>query len=644
MSGLLGFLDHILGGNSPPPVIAPPSAAPAPEDDVHGPEGAQPTAAAQAGILGPQPQAQPTAPPPGAASSDPLHDFRPGFLETLSNVLGTSNNFAQAREIATKRHIDAYNTAIAMRQAQQSMAYGQGIQDPVLRNLYFTNPAAYAEVMKQRIGVHDTGAGVTTTGTGANGTGAVFGSVVSKPGETVGNTAGQVLQRNPESPMAVSPSQSVYDPTSGRIVATAPAAPSVITRKPGDSIDVVDPNGGGGAGAQAPGVSALGAASAPGAPASRGARNNNPLNLTSPPKGMWQGQVGRDGDFATFVSPEAGMAAADRNLVSYAQLHGINTLSGIITRWAPPNQNPTAAYIKGVSQDLGVDPAAPLNLTDPKVRARILTSMQRHFETPDMATPAIGGQAPQPAAAPAGVGGQPHPLAPRPPGLRTVVDAGRPVPLSGAEARQQGLQPGRWVQMPDGTTHLESGLNKEEAKRIGDFSSVVDGLQKVVQMDQRGLALNKSLESRGVRTGPLYSELPFLHGNPFSALAERNNPEFGTLESIHNQQTLAMKPDGIGRIMQSEIPIFRAATIRPENTFEVNQSIARDHAIALAYAQAKATFLQDYAYAHGNLNGADQAWAKAQQDKAAAAQHAQPQPASKPAAQPQRGWRVEPAQ
>ncbi len=58
---------------------------------------------------------------------------------------------------------------------------------------------------------------------------------------------------------------------------------------------------------------------------SRAERNNNPLNLTVPASGPWAGQTGTDGRFAVFASPQAGLAAADQNLQSYAK-QGINTL------------------------------------------------------------------------------------------------------------------------------------------------------------------------------------------------------------------------------------------------------------------------------------------------------------------------------
>lgn len=108
----------------------------------------------------------------------------------------------------------------------------------------------------------------------------------------------------------------------------------------------------------------------------RGNRNNNPLNVTNLPNGSWQGQTGSDGRFAQFATPDAGRAAADQNLAAYGSKHGINTLQGVISRWAPAGENDTAAYIQTVSKATGIAPNAPIDLSDPKVRKTILTAME----------------------------------------------------------------------------------------------------------------------------------------------------------------------------------------------------------------------------------------------------------------------------
>ncbi|HCR1946475.1 TPA: hypothetical protein ONC63_001411 [Enterobacter kobei] len=86
----------------------------------------------------------------------------------------------------------------------------------------------------------------------------------------------------------------------------------------------------------------------------RGIRNNNPGNLEFSKTNPWVGQTGDDGRFAKFETPEHGIRALGRNLLSY-QRQGIDTVSDIINRWAPPSDNNnTDAYIQAVCAQLGV--------------------------------------------------------------------------------------------------------------------------------------------------------------------------------------------------------------------------------------------------------------------------------------------------
>lgn len=109
--------------------------------------------------------------------------------------------------------------------------------------------------------------------------------------------------------------------------------------------------------------------------APRGIRNNNPLNLEATVN--WTGMTGNDGRFARFETMDQGVAAADRNLQTYATKHGLNTVSGIIGRWAPSTENDTNSYAMTVARELGVDPNAPLDMSDPGVRRQLIASMAR---------------------------------------------------------------------------------------------------------------------------------------------------------------------------------------------------------------------------------------------------------------------------
>lgn len=97
----------------------------------------------------------------------------------------------------------------------------------------------------------------------------------------------------------------------------------------------------------------------------RGIRNHNPGNIRhSSAKWMGQSADQPDKDFIKFNSPEMGVRALARVLRTYEEKHGLNTVAGIIARWAPPNENDTTAYVASVSRRIGVEPTAALNLND----------------------------------------------------------------------------------------------------------------------------------------------------------------------------------------------------------------------------------------------------------------------------------------
>lgn len=108
----------------------------------------------------------------------------------------------------------------------------------------------------------------------------------------------------------------------------------------------------------------------------RGIRNNNPLNLEASPFTQRQpGFTGSDGRFGQFGSMDQGLAAAGNLLQSYGQ-RGINTVSGIISRWAPANDgNPVNAYAQFVARKVGVDPNTPIDMNDPALRQRVVGAM-----------------------------------------------------------------------------------------------------------------------------------------------------------------------------------------------------------------------------------------------------------------------------
>lgn len=110
----------------------------------------------------------------------------------------------------------------------------------------------------------------------------------------------------------------------------------------------------------------------------RGIRNNNPGNLEFSKSNPWAGQTGDDGRFAKFETPEHGIRALGRNLLSY-QRQGIDTVNDIINRWAPPDDNNnTSAYIEAVCAQLGVTPEQPLDASNPDTLKALCAAIIHH--------------------------------------------------------------------------------------------------------------------------------------------------------------------------------------------------------------------------------------------------------------------------
>ena len=79
--------------------------------------------------------------------------------------------------------------------------------------------------------------------------------------------------------------------------------------------------------------------------------------------------VGSSTGFQQPSSYEEGIKAMDDNLRIYGTKHGINTLRGVISRYAPPqDKNDTEGYINFVAQRTGLKPDQEIDLTNPAVR------------------------------------------------------------------------------------------------------------------------------------------------------------------------------------------------------------------------------------------------------------------------------------
>jgi hypothetical protein len=87
----------------------------------------------------------------------------------------------------------------------------------------------------------------------------------------------------------------------------------------------------------------------------KGVRLNNPGNIEIT-KDKWEGMSKKQKDkrFVTFDTPEHGIRAIGKILKSYSKT-GRDTIEEIVTRWAPPVENDTEAYIRTVEQESGLN-------------------------------------------------------------------------------------------------------------------------------------------------------------------------------------------------------------------------------------------------------------------------------------------------
>jgi len=139
----------------------------------------------------------------------------------------------------------------------------------------------------------------------------------------------------------------------------------------------------------------------------RGLRNNNPGNIED---GSFTqnlpGYAGSDGRFAKFETPEAGRNAQSALLDRYGR-QGIDTVKGVISRWAPASDgNDVDAYSRYVAGRLGIKPGDKIDLADPAMRGRVASAMAEFENGVGGASHFTGEDARIPSASPPTSGGR----------------------------------------------------------------------------------------------------------------------------------------------------------------------------------------------------------------------------------------------
>lgn len=114
----------------------------------------------------------------------------------------------------------------------------------------------------------------------------------------------------------------------------------------------------------------------------RGIRLNNPGNLKELPgdKTKWLGERATDDDpiFEEFETPEHGIRAIARVIRTYYTRHNINTIRGVIERWAPPTENDTGSYVRHVADRCGVGADQVVDPTSVDILVALISAIILH--------------------------------------------------------------------------------------------------------------------------------------------------------------------------------------------------------------------------------------------------------------------------
>jgi len=112
----------------------------------------------------------------------------------------------------------------------------------------------------------------------------------------------------------------------------------------------------------------------------RGLRNFNPGNIRGYPHAApWVGQTGLDAwGMCIFDTMANGVRALARLLITYQRSHGLSTVRGIVSRWAPPNENDTDAYIADVCQRTGFGADLWLDVHSADTLRKLVVAIAHH--------------------------------------------------------------------------------------------------------------------------------------------------------------------------------------------------------------------------------------------------------------------------
>ena len=120
-------------------------------------------------------------------------------------------------------------------------------------------------------------------------------------------------------------------------------------------------------------------------------RNNNPGNLEYGTFAKSMGAIGSDGRFAIFPNKETGDRAREGLL--FGSKYGNLSIAQAISKYAPPNENDTQAYLQSVLNATMASADTPMSTLNPSQRQALLAAMERMegFKTGSVMKAAMGG-------------------------------------------------------------------------------------------------------------------------------------------------------------------------------------------------------------------------------------------------------------
>lgn len=110
----------------------------------------------------------------------------------------------------------------------------------------------------------------------------------------------------------------------------------------------------------------------------RGIRNNNPTNIRRGENWLGLSEKQTDDAFCVFDDVKFGIRAFCKIMINYKRLYGIDTVEGIINRFAPSSENDTSSYIEHICLRLGKKRDESIDIFNQDVMLELVKAVIKH--------------------------------------------------------------------------------------------------------------------------------------------------------------------------------------------------------------------------------------------------------------------------